>query len=119
MDIQCTERARCLIVRIDGEIDHHTADMIRTQVDKQFARSTARHIIFDLEAVRFMDSSGIGMIIGRYRALESMGGKVFAVRLDSGLNRLFEISGLKKIIICHADVDAALADAKGGQHHAG
>lgn len=108
MNIICTERNRNLIVKIIGEIDHHTAEEIRDKVEREFARSTAKNIIFDLANVGFMDSSGIGMFIGRYRHLEKQGGKVFAINISSNLNRIFEISGLKKIIGCYDSLDDAV-----------
>jgi len=109
MEIIWTEQNRFLIVKIDGEIDHHSTDIIRATVDKSFDRAKAKHIIFDMARVGFMDSSGIGMLIGRYRAIEGMGGKVYAVGMGEPLRRLFDISGLTKIIICRdtaADVMA-------------
>jgi len=117
LDITWTEQNRFLIVRIDGEIDHHNTDTIRAAVDKAFERTKARHIIFDMARVGFMDSSGIGMLIGRYRAAESMGGKVFAVGIQKPLRRLFDLAGLAKIIACFDTSESAMA-AEGGNKHA-
>ena len=118
MEINCMEQNRFLIVDIAGEIDHHTAEEIRTKVDKAFARMGAKHIIFNMSRVGFMDSSGIGVLIGRYRMIESMGGKVLAAGIGEGLQRIFDISGLPKIIGCHADVNAAMASIGGSERHA-
>ena len=118
MDINIAEQNRFLIVRIQGELDHHSADDIRTKTDKAFARSQARHIIFDFRHVSFMDSSGIGMIIGRYKMLSAAGGKVFAVGIGDNLKRIFDISGLPKIIGCYRDAEEAMATEKGGEGHA-
>ena len=118
MEINISEQSRFLIVRIQGELDHHSADDIRTKADKAFARSQARHIIFDFRHVTFMDSSGIGMIIGRYKMLSAAGGKVFAVGISDSLKRIFEISGLQKIIGCYRDAEEAMAAEKGGEGYA-
>lgn len=108
MNIVCTERNRNLVVKINGEIDHHSAEEIRDRIERDFARSNAKNIIFDLANVGFMDSSGIGMIIGRYKQLEKQGGRVFAINISGNLNRIFEISGLKKIIGCYDSLDDAV-----------
>ena len=116
MEITWTEQSRFLIVQIDGEIDHHSADTIRAAVDKAYERTNAKHIIFDMARVGFMDSSGVGLLIGRYRAAEGMGGKVYAVGMREPLRRLFDLAGLTKIIKCHDT--AADAMTEGGARHA-
>ncbi|MDR2166298.1 MAG: anti-sigma F factor antagonist [Clostridiales bacterium] len=105
MELGFVERNGNLIVKIRGEIDHHSADRIRHSVESQFKSSGARNIVFDFARVSFMDSSGIGMVIGRYKELNKIGGRVFAINIGSELSRIFEISGLKKIIPCFASLD--------------
>jgi stage II sporulation protein AA (anti-sigma F factor antagonist) len=105
MDINFVERNGNLIVKIRGEIDHHSAGRIKHAVESQFYNSNARNIVFDFAHVGFMDSSGIGMIIGRYKELQKSGGRVFAINIGQEINRIFEISGLKKIIPCFAGLD--------------
>jgi stage II sporulation protein AA (anti-sigma F factor antagonist) len=96
-------------VQLSGEIDHHALENTRDSIDKAFARSHAKNMIFDFKEVGFMDSSGIGLVIGRYRLVEQKGGKVAAAQIGGELKRIFEISGLKKIIPCFDTVDEALA----------
>ena len=105
MDINFVERNGNLIVKIRGEIDHHTADKIRHAVESRYAGSGAANIIFDFAHVGFMDSSGIGMVIGRYKEAQKVGGRVFAINIGADISRIFEISGLKKIIPCFAGLD--------------
>jgi len=105
LDINFVERNGNLIVKIRGEIDHHTADRIRHSVESRFASSDASNIIFDFAHVGFMDSSGIGMVIGRYKEAQKVGGRVYAINIGGGIDRIFEISGLKKIIPCFAGLD--------------
>ena len=100
MDINCTERNGNLIVKIHGEIDHHSADEIRYTSEMEYYKMGAKNMIFDFSHVSFMDSSGIGMIIGRYRELKKTGGRVYAINIGPEINRIFDISGLKKIIPC-------------------
>ena len=108
MDIHICEKNRNLIVEISGEIDHHCVTNARDQIDRAYSRLNARNIIFDFENVNFMDSSGIGMIIGRYRNIKDKGAKVAASNINSDLMRIFEISGLKKIIPCYKNIDEAV-----------
>ncbi len=108
MDVMCNKKGRTLIVKIIGDIDHHTAEEIRDKIDKEFNKMNARDIILDFESVSFMDSSGIGMIIGRYKNTELKGGKVVAVNINEDVARLFDISGLKKIINCYRSIQEAM-----------
>ncbi|MDR1066298.1 MAG: anti-sigma factor antagonist [Clostridiales bacterium] len=89
---------RSLIARIEGEIDHHTADEFKTSIEKEYGRINAKNIIFDFTGVTFMDSSGIGMLIGRYKKAVEYGGSVYAFGVSKEVFRIFEMSGLHKII---------------------
>ena len=107
MDIHFIERNGNFVVKIRGEIDHHFAEKMRSSklIEANFAKSPAKNIVFDFAHVNFMDSSGIGMIIGRYKELKKSGGRVFAINIGPEIGRIFEISGLKKIIPCFAGLD--------------
>ena len=87
-----------LIVKIDGDIDHHVSSQIKEKVDREYEFSNAENIIFDFDNVKFMDSSGIGMIIGRYKMLQKTGGKIYIANVKPQLESIIEISGLRKII---------------------
>ncbi|MCL2198129.1 MAG: anti-sigma F factor antagonist [Defluviitaleaceae bacterium] len=89
---------KILIAAPTGEIDHHAAERFRAQIDSAFEKSSCRHIILDMKDVTFMDSSGIGMIIGRYKKAESGGGKLTLSNMSEAVTKLFNISGLAKII---------------------
>ena len=107
MEITCYARNHNIIAEINGEIDHHSAEIIRDKLEREFSRSGAKNIIFDFTKVSFMDSSGIGMILGRYRALEKMGGAVAVAGVSAEASRVFEISGLHKLIKVYSGVDSA------------
>ncbi|MDR2183655.1 MAG: anti-sigma F factor antagonist [Clostridiales bacterium] len=114
LDIKCTERNGNLVVKIMGEIDHHSADEIRHVAEREFFKSGAKNMIFDFAHVGFMDSSGIGMIIGRYKELKKVDGRVFAINIGPEVGRIFDISGLKKIIPCYSSIDeVSTADRAG------
>jgi len=105
MDIKCTERNGNLIVKIAGEIDHHSVNKIRHVAEQEFYGSNAKNMVFDFAHVGFMDSSGIGMMIGRYKELKKVGGRVFAINISPEVSRIFDISGLRKIIPCFSNID--------------
>ena len=96
-----------LIAKPDCEIDHHSAERMRGQIDAAFDKSSCKHIIFDFSRVKFMDSSGIGMIIGRYKNAEKRGGRLALAAMSDDMGRLFHISGLAKIITRTASVEEA------------
>lgn len=111
MEITITEKNRSIIVKPVGEIDHHTSVELRQKVERAFNRTKARNIIFDFSSVTFMDSSGIGIIIGRYKELAKLGGKVYAIGVAGGVDRIFNLSGLTRIIPCYKNLDEALTKA--------
>ncbi len=100
---------RALIVRLDKEIDHHSAAGIRQSVDEAFLNTKANHIIFDFSALQFMDSSGIGLIMGRYRLIRPLEGRVVLAGVSEQLDRLMSLSGIYKLVDWAKNVDEALA----------
>ena len=71
MELNFKKKNKTIIILISGEIDHHTAKEIRYQTESALIQMGGRNIIFGFENVTFMDSSGIGMMIGRYKQLQS------------------------------------------------
>ena len=107
MAIKLSVVGNSLIASPNCEIDHHSAERMRGQIDAAFDNSSCRHIIFDFSGVNFMDSSGIGMIIGRYKNAEKRGGRLALAGMNDEMGRLFHISGLAKIISRTATVEEA------------
>ena len=87
-----------LVVEITEEIDHHVAEKIRRKVDNEITRYMPRKTIFDFSRVSFMDSAGIGMIIGRYKMMKLIGGEMEIVNISPNVKRILEMSGISKII---------------------
>jgi len=108
MGISMEVMGSTLVAWPDCEIDHHSAERLRVQIDAAFEKSSCRHIILDFSQVRFMDSSGIGMIIGRYKNAEKRGGKLYITGMNQDMGRIFGISGLAKIITRTDTVEEAL-----------
>ncbi|CRZ33390.1 SpoIIAA-like anti-anti-sigma regulatory factor [Herbinix hemicellulosilytica] len=99
---------RCLIIRLNDELDHHNAVKIREQSDKLIDRNHIKYIIFDFSGTDFMDSAGIGVIMGRYKKLVFIGGKIAVANVSSAIDRILRLSGLYKIIEKYDTVEAAL-----------
>ena len=110
MGLQLHIEGNALIAKPECEIDHHSAERLRGQIDAAFDKSSCRHIILDFSGVNFMDSSGIGMIIGRYKAAEKRGGRLALAAMSDEMGRIFQISGLAKIITRTATVQEAQED---------
>lgn len=98
MDIQCLKRNKILIVKISGEIDHHACEILRNQVDNTLEKMGGKHIIFDMNNVSFMDSSGIGVVIGRYKLAQKLGGKMCMISSNKTVDKMLKFSAISKII---------------------
>jgi len=116
MGIQVDTQGRILIATLEGELDHVQAERLRAQIDAAYDKSPCKHIIFDMAKVSFMDSSGIGMIIGRYKNAEKRGGQLALANMSDGISRLFEISGLSKIVVRTKSLNDALTILGGGKN---
>lgn len=89
-----------LVVKLEGEIDQSCAAEIRTDIDREILLKNAKNLILDFGGVTFMDSSGIGVIIGRYKQIKARGGKTMIIRAQPQVDKILELSGLKKIMDC-------------------
>lgn len=98
----------CLIVRLSKDLDHHNALYLRERSDQILDRNSIRNIIFDFTNSSFMDSSGIGVIMGRYKRIIFTGGKVAVTGVGDTVDRIFKISGLYKIIDKYETVKDAI-----------
>lgn len=89
---------RSLWIQPVEDLDQHNVDRIRERVDALVAECDIMELVFDFSKVDFMDSSGIGMILGRYRRMRLNGGSVRAVGIHPAVHRIFQYSGLYQII---------------------
>lgn len=98
-----------LIVTLDGELDLETSPEFRTLVENKLDQyQTIRHLILDLKKVNFIDSSGLGVILGRFKRLSQEGGRLSAINVSDQIRRIFELSGLLKIMDIYNDRRQAL-----------
>ena len=96
------------------EIDHFQAETIIRYTEGLLRQQCFRLLVFDLADTVFMDSAGVGMMIGLYREIRAWGGAVYIIRMQSGVRRIYRMAGLHKIIPCYEDVSAVLAAVEGG-----
>ena len=98
MDVNYEKKDKLLLINFTEEIDHHTTEKIRRRADYEIERYVPRKVIFDFNKVSFMDSAGIGLIIGRYKFTNMLGGKLEVANLTQSVKKIFEMSGLLKLI---------------------
>ncbi|NLL30959.1 MAG: anti-sigma F factor antagonist [Clostridiales bacterium] len=97
-----------LIVTLMGELDHHSAEEVRVKIDDRIDRDNIKKVILNFKGVTFMDSSGIGVVIGRYKKMQNRDGKLCVAEINKSVGKVFEISGIYKIINIHNSLDEAV-----------
>lgn len=108
MQIDFDINKKALIIGITGEIDHHTSEDIRDRIDRMIDANSIRNIVFDFSMVSFMDSAGIGVVIGRYKKVSALGGEVAIAGVTPQVKRILEISGVLRIAKLFDSVKDAL-----------
>lgn len=87
-----------LIVELPEEVDDHVCSGIRQETDHYIAARHIQKIIFDFSRTQFMDSSGIGIVLGRYKKMQHQGGEVLVTGEDARIRRLLRISGVYQVV---------------------
>jgi len=103
-----------IIVYLRGELDQHTANTVRNAIEKEWSKKLATYIILNMEQLTFMDSSGLGVILGRYKQVTNDGGKLVICCVNRQVEKIIELSGLKNIINFYNTETEAL-NAIGGE----
>lgn len=98
MGVRLLLRDEILTARIIGEIDHHTARMVREEIDNAAQKIKPRRLCLDFAEVPFMDSSGVGLILGRYRLMQMWHGRVVLTGLCPQVEKLVELSGVSRLV---------------------
>ena len=88
----------CLTIFLPSELDHHNAEEIRRDADMLIEQHHIKCVIFDFADTKFMDSSGIGVIMGRYKLIYLIGGEVWAVHANERMKKILTMSGVTRII---------------------
>lgn len=95
--LQTEYHNQVLTAYIDGEIDHDAASGLRTAIDGAAQSLKPQVLCLDFGGVRFMDSSGVGLVMGRYRQMKLMGGRLRVVNVPDSIYRIFAMSGLESL----------------------
>ena len=98
MESKYYEQDKLLIFKITDEIDDYSVQEIRRKADYEIERFMPKRVIFDFDSVTFMDSAGIGMIIGRYKFANMIGAKLEIKNITQSVRKIFEMSGILKLI---------------------
>ena len=98
MESKFYEEDKLLVFKITDEIDDCSVQKIRRRADYEIERYMPKKVIFDFDSVTFMDSAGIGLIIGRYKFTNMLGGKLEVANLTQNVKKIFEMSGILKLI---------------------
>jgi stage II sporulation protein AA (anti-sigma F factor antagonist) len=102
-----------LVVSLEGELDHHTSSEVRAYIENLLEDPTIRNLIIDMKKLKFMDSSGLGVLLGRYKIISRRGGELGVTGINTQIDRIFVVSGLYKIIKAYDGLKQALNDIGG------
>lgn len=108
MKFELSKAGNYLIVRIGGELDHHYCDIIRSRIDPELMEPPIRNIVFDLSGLSFMDSSGIGMLMGRLRIVRAIGGQASLICENQSVLRILEMSGVLNLFALYRNISEAV-----------
>lgn len=87
-----------LKIKLRGEIDHHTATTIRNAMDSEIYKKRPRGLILDMSSVGFMDSSGLGLIMGRYAVMKELGGEVVVQNPAPAIEKIMLLAGMERVV---------------------
>lgn len=103
LNAQMFIRRYILYVRLEGELDQHTVENLRIRVSELIDKYNIRYLVLNFNKLIFMDSSGIGFIIGRYHTLRRSGGGIFLCSMNEQIRRIVMLSGLAKLCVIKKD----------------
>lgn len=87
-----------LVFEMEEEIDEYSVQNIKRRMDNEIQRYMPKEVIFDFSNVSFMDSAGIGLVIGRYKLIDMIGGELKVANVNLQIQKIFEMSGLLRLI---------------------
>lgn len=97
-EIEISREGNNIVVALSGEIDHHNAAFLRKGIDKLIYEKKPPKLILDLSAIEFMDSSGLGLIMGRYSLIRELGGELVVRNPTAGILRICKLAGMERMI---------------------
>ncbi len=108
----CDTAGSILSIRIRGEIDHHTASSIRKGIDATLFEKRPKKLLLDLSAVSFMDSSGLGLIMGRFSVMKELGGEMTVWNPSPETRSILNLAGMERMVHIEYPKGSAPAEAR-------
>ncbi|MBR5134698.1 MAG: STAS domain-containing protein [Clostridia bacterium] len=99
MDVKTSAENAVTTVYLAGELDHHHAAPLRERVDEIVRMRHPQKLVLDFSGITFMDSSGIGFVMGRYKLMQSIGGTVQVVGASPRMEKVMRLAGLERLPI--------------------
>ncbi|MFD3156185.1 anti-sigma F factor antagonist [Haloimpatiens sp. FM7330] len=99
-----------IVTHMIGELDHHSAQEVRNKIDDRLDREGINKLVIDFDEVTFMDSSGIGVVIGRYKKVKLNKGNIGVCNVKGSVERVFQLSGMFKLISIYDSIEEALSN---------
>ncbi|ASF39756.1 anti-sigma F factor antagonist [Halobacillus halophilus] len=96
--VEFVTKENVLVVRFEGELDHHETSKLRESWRGQLQQNDVDHVVVNLEKLNFMDSSGLGVMLGRYKEVQASGNEMIICSISPEVRRLFDLSGMFKIM---------------------
>ncbi|WP_294586126.1 anti-sigma factor antagonist [uncultured Ruminococcus sp.] len=121
VEIKNYPSARTLVAEICGDIDHHTAKYFRGEIDKAIRNHNPLTLVLDYSKVTFMDSSGIGLVMGRYKIMSEMDGEVVVADPPAYIRKVLQLAGIHRLTRIVTDISPYIkekdTDVKGPQEN--
>lgn len=115
MTVQMENTHEELVVWLSGELDHHAARSLREQVDAMVERVAPKRLRLDFNGVTFMDSSGVGLVMGRYRLMKLLGGRLVVAGMSDRIEQMMRMAGLDRLDIWEKEEAPIGASREGGR----
>ena len=114
VDCQTEYSDGTLLCRLEGDIDHHTAGLLRGSIDSELYLYRPETVVLDLHDVAFMDSAGLGLILGRYTKIKEIGGKLIVANPNGEAEKILKLAGTEKLITIKK-IEGSVKDEKTGK----
>ena len=98
LECKCGYDNDILTVTLRGSVDHHNVRPVREEIDRALYQCCAKQVVFDMSGIDFMDSSGLGLILGRYTKITDMGGRMTLRGTSEEIMKIIELAGMEKFI---------------------
>ena len=98
MIVEFNKENRQLKFKLTEDVDQHTVEKVRRKMDNEIKGYIPRKVVFDFSNISFMDSAGIGMVLGRYKLAKMLNGNLEIINVNKSMKKIFDMSGVSRII---------------------